>query len=1766
MARLPDIPVQSWIEDQTTRFQQATGGYFDALEFEDGAKQAETTIPPDYPLPGGPDQWNEAEQKNREEELRREQDAADQAQQQWQAQRVQELEAQQQQAAQAQQQQAQDRNSSVMAQIRSLGIPTPDQIFGNLSATAEQQPDHTSTSGLLDSLPADTREADLGPHEQSPEQPSEELLPGRPIPEQNIVPLGPALRGATYQSQDDQFINDDAPYLGTNRNMPVVGEPIQEGPERALPTRNVPIQGGRPIETDDIGMQTRPLSDTEAFSNWAQQMNEPVFGPEQPDHTSSTGLLDSIREAAAGVPAALHLPEAGQNIAEVAGNIGRAAEEAGKQPVGLGYTVGDVAGFPDYLIQNYGAGKVARNLDRINELRDEQAQFTGSNDPLQRVGSDINPVWEQAHPEKADELRKLQNEQVLAVGGMAGAGIPGGAGEGIKGLLGINKGLGVVGDAIDAIKAMRAANLGDDLVLLAEQKLAQGTTMTLDEIQALTRGTIRAAAQAGTEAAAPESRASTYIDSETGRPVLDPTAERGLPVSAVPEAQASAAERERITGVGAVPEGASQEGISAAQQERRFFEEEQQPLTRADLDREIDEALKRPGYAQQVREAAQHIDPNAVGTQQGVLARSALEAADAYGEAAARFRTAVRAQREDPADEHLLLASANAAREAAERFQEMQLGVRGSSLSARAASRALSALRGPYEAAQALVGADRMRETAEVIGRAAKRVGQAIKTGVVDEDTLRELEQVQRRLTNPRTRKLLTDGETEDRIRKLAADRRQGRGVPTGEQEESLAERLGRLKREQGRLTETGSPADKANIADDITDVITQIREAAQQHAAAIVAKTRQPLTPAQAEAAVNRAVGQPVVSKMEREALAEAKGFKQAKFSENLTKSVEDAISRRINDERRLQESIETQMNRRLQKALDQEKRGKTREEVRTMANEARQWIQRIRQMPNQPDLREELDVRLGKMAEHSNTGENVANELRQQLESHLGEDAFRFMSDVERRNADSARRFMLGARSRNAEATIAEGQRAAREAEKARLDSLVERIDNLRKLPHAPGAAERLQELYADMTAVSQKGFERSSRIRQRLYDMSLTKAGLDVKGANADQMRQLLAGVDPNDPATLRPVMELLGKPSLWKLAREISYVNLLSRPTTNITNATSSALNIVGRLLLQNPLEFLASRGYNTGVRAGFQGAAAGIRKGAELWGDTMRTGVNPRRVESQLVHGSLGRIEQELIPQYLRRIFGTGAWDAAGKLGVAMHLVSTRPLEATDAMLGHIAYSSGIYQQARRKADMLIRSGEDVSGMLLPGSKASTVDQVTQHIMANIWDHEDVLARAGKIMDYSLFRGTGNSRLEQALRNVMAAKEPGKDAGLGEHVAGALLDMLIPFWNVPVNTAKQGIDLTTGVVPLVRAVSAAAHGDRERFGEQMAKAMIGAGTTAGLVALAAGDNLTDLGPQDPGQRRVWLEDHKPNSWRIPGVTPPGVWFTWEGTPWAVPAGAAASAVRKFKETGKTAEAVPQSDLSRAASVGLATGGGAVHGVFSNTLLQNLMESYQLLSGEGATSLSGYSQFGASTAARYTPSPIPTGLLSFLASVTDSVERDAGRPQTGDEFGGNVVDRIKMGIPGLRQQVPARIGAYGEEVPNTRAGGYSMVPLWRGQAQYEGDPVTKNLEDLGIGAPIAPREISLEGLTVPISMGEQRQYQQLYGQRFRDMLDRFEERRPDRPQGYSAANYEAARTAARNYAENTMWRSIPEEERHARVRLAQAQLVRERAQRR
>jgi hypothetical protein len=117
-----------------------------------------------------------------------------------------------------------------------------------------------------------------------------------------------------------------------------------------------------------------------------------------------------------------------------------------------------------------------QNEARTRELSDEMLsdmQQRGETPSLRDTmgAGEIDPQWAEQNPEKADELQKLRDEFTMTVGGMAGAG----------------GGRGIAHDAIDAIKALRAAELGEDVVLAAERNLAEKSPMTLEEVQKLTR-------------------------------------------------------------------------------------------------------------------------------------------------------------------------------------------------------------------------------------------------------------------------------------------------------------------------------------------------------------------------------------------------------------------------------------------------------------------------------------------------------------------------------------------------------------------------------------------------------------------------------------------------------------------------------------------------------------------------------------------------------------------------------------------------------------------------------------------------------------------------------------------------------------------------------------------------------------------------------------------------------------------------------------------------------------------------------------------------------------------------------------------------------------------------------------------------------------------------------------------------------------------------------------------------------------------------------
>lgn len=714
-------------------------------------------------------------------------------------------------------------------------------------------------------------------------------------------------------------------------------------------------------------------------------------------------------------------------------------------------------------------------------------------------------------------------------------------------------------------------------------------------------------------------------------------------------------------------------------------------------------------------------------------------------------------------------------------------------------------------------------------------------------------------------------------------------------------------------------------------------------------------------------------------------------------------------------------------------------------------------------------------------------------------------------------------------------------RALEQSRIRGVVSQIDDVLSNPTAPGSTERLAQLHQDLQDISKAGFERSSQLRQRLYRQNLLKAGMSTETGDVEALVNALANADPSDPSTIRPILNAVQRPSLWGLLREMQFVNMLSSPVTHAVNASSNALQLAGRLLLNNPLEFIGSGGTSTGTGAAFVGAARGAREGFRLAKEIMRTGVNPDAVERAIETGAIGQMGRELLTEKF------------GRLGAAMHMVSTRPLEAMDALLGHMAYASAAEQYAQRTADRLLQSGS-------AAVKGMSREQARQHVLSNIWDYPDVIEKAGKIQDYTLLKsrdveGGGWARVERGLRYVAGLRNLPEKPGFADYAIAGLTDFIAPFFNVPLNFAKQGAERTAGApINLGRAALAAAGGDRERAGELFAKGMIGAATMGTAAVLAAGDNLTLDGPTDPGQRKVWLEDHQPNSVRVPGTNQ---WVSYQGTPWAIPFATVAGAKEAYEESNRSAEKKGLSSPEVLVGTAAGTYRGAAQGFMSQSFMQGIAQQYQFLTGQD-TGLGAVSANLASAGSRYTP-VVGSSLLNFLARVTDGMERDAGKPLSLSDLPGNVATRLEQRIPGLREQTPTRLGAYGEDVANQTAGPAGLLPLYRGGTQRPGDAITQRLEEAQVGAPLAPTTMPIpnlppgQSIEIPLSMDERHVYEQAAGQKFRQILEQTGAQDASR---FPPEALQQMRTAARQYAEAQVARSIGNEEMTRRVREAVA----------
>jgi hypothetical protein len=170
-----------------------------------------------------------------------------------------------------------------------------------------------------------------------------------------------------------------------------------------------------------------------------------------------------------------------------------------------------------------------------------------------------------------------------------------------------------------------------------------------------------------------------------------------------------------------------------------------------------------------------------------------------------------------------------------------------------------------------------------------------------------------------------------------------------------------------------------------------------------------------------------------------------------------------------------------------------------------------------------------------------------------------------------------------------------------------------------------------------------------------------------------------------------------------------------------------------------------------------------------------------------------------------------------------------------------------------------------------------------------------------------------------------------------------------------------------------------------------------------------------------------------------------------------------------------------------------------------------------------------------------------MVNWLARVTDTMERDAGRPQAASDLPENVGARLATRIPGLRQQVAPKLDIYGEPAPNEQAGLPGVLPFYRGAGARAGDRITEKVQAAGVGAPNAPAEITFREMKIPLEMDEQRAFQQAWGQAFRRALEGMEKNGKD----YPPESYAKARTIAREEAEGAVLRQLGAAEIRRRV---------------
>ena len=643
-------------------------------------------------------------------------------------------------------------------------------------------------------------------------------------------------------------------------------------------------------------------------------------------------------------------------------------------------------------------------------------------------------------------------------------------------------------------------------------------------------------------------------------------------------------------------------------------------------------------------------------------------------------------------------------------------------------------------------------------------------------------------------------------------------------------------------------------------------------------------------------------------------------------------------------------------------------------------------------------------------------------------------------------------------------------------------------------------------DLRALGSIGVARADAIRRRAWESGLQRLAGTLE---EDQRQSLLAVMETIQPGQrggrerLLRVLRDLRTPNFVEKLNSYTIISLLSSPLTwglfgvnNISNLiravtyptmtlpTMVGWDIVASAAGRRPRSVFASE-----IPAAWGAMAGGMQAGLQMFVQVMRHGRTAGQVDRAIVLADLRSLHREPLAE----INGPLGWFFT--LG---HMLSTRPLQASDTAISWVLRAGILASKIQREAERRFRAGE-----FKPGTRelAQSVNEMAAAIQANLHNERWVQREADRLTDTSLYR----QGLPGVLQQISSLRYARPGASAAEQARAAALFSLLPIIKTPYNWLAEQVKESPLLLPfnawrvgaLGRGPSAREEAadlalrqkagnrgmpplEQRRRVEQaqlVQKTMTGLTFTALAVILLVNDNLTGDGPPDEEDRRMLPPGWQPRSIRYWDARDGQFHYqTYDGMPFALHFGAVANAYEAYKyqwqRQDKKPSDFPQFLLGAAARTALGFGSA-----FLNQPMALGLRQY----GEALTNPDKPADpLIASQISRF----IPTGgLVAWMARAGDSMQREA---LTWSQ-------RVQERTP-FRGALPERRTILGEAQPNDQTGLAALFPRHSVERDRE---LLQVLRRYDVGVPQPQKTLTNRGVVVDLTRDEQRRLQQLRG---------------------------------------------------------------------